>query len=84
MAARTAWAMLAVAGVAGSFAGWQERARAEAGKKLQTLPVRLVQDPAVSPGGKHIAFSWRGDVWIVGIRGGRARPLTTHPAIDLP
>ena len=45
-------------------------------------PIRLVQDPAVSPDGQQVAFSWRGDLWIAPITGGAARQLTTHPATD--
>ena len=45
-------------------------------------PIQLMQDPSVSPDGKTIAFSWRGDIWTVGRAGGAARQLTTHPAAD--
>ncbi len=34
--------------------------------------------PAISPDGKTIAFSYRGDIWLVDREGGRARLLTTH------
>ena len=34
--------------------------------------------PAISPDGKTIAFSYRGDIWLVDREGGRARFLTTH------
>ncbi|REJ90058.1 MAG: peptidase S41 [Planctomycetota bacterium] len=34
--------------------------------------------PAISPDGKQIAFSFRGDLWLVDAAGGRARHLTTH------
>lgn len=45
-------------------------------------PVKLVSSPAVSPDGKQIAFSWRGDIWLVPVDGGQAKPLTTHEAAD--
>ena len=44
--------------------------------------VRLASSPALSPDGRTLAFSWRGDVWVVSSTGGRARPLTSHPAHD--
>ncbi|MEC7501485.1 MAG: S41 family peptidase [Planctomycetota bacterium] len=34
--------------------------------------------PAISPDGKTIAFSYRGDIWLVDRDGGRARLLTSH------
>lgn len=42
---------------------------------------RLLQ-PAVSPDGKTIVFSYQGDIWTVAIEGGLARRLTVHPASD--
>ena len=45
-------------------------------------PIRLVTSPAISPDGKSVAFSWRGDIWLVPSQGGTARRLTTHPATD--
>ncbi|MGM0490217.1 MAG: S41 family peptidase [Planctomycetota bacterium] len=44
--------------------------------------VKLVSSPAVSPDGKHVAFSWREDIWIVPVGGGQAKPLTAHEAAD--
>lgn len=43
---------------------------------------RLARHPAPSPDGSEIAFSWQGDIWIVPVEGGPARPLTSHPARD--
>ena len=34
--------------------------------------------PAISPDGKTVAFSYRGDIWLVDRDGGRARLLTSH------
>ncbi|MCG3134672.1 MAG: Tricorn protease [Planctomycetes bacterium] len=34
--------------------------------------------PAISPDGKEVAFTWRGDLWVVPSAGGDARLLTTH------
>lgn len=45
-------------------------------------PIKRIAQPAISPDGKEIAFSWQGDIWLVGINGGEARRLTVHPALD--
>jgi tricorn protease len=45
-------------------------------------PVQLVKTPALSPDGGMLAFSWRGDLWSVPSKGGTARRLTEHPAVD--
>ena len=45
-------------------------------------PVRLANNPALSPDGKWLAFDWAGDVWVVPTVGGAARPVTRHPARD--
>jgi tricorn protease len=45
-------------------------------------PIRLAQEPALSPDGNTLAFAWRGDIWSVSVKGGVARRLTQHPAID--
>jgi len=44
--------------------------------------IRLAATPALSPDGKQLAFSWRGDLWLVASTGGTARRLTSHPARD--
>lgn len=45
-------------------------------------PIRLPNNPALSPDGKLLAFDWNGDVWIASASGGEARPLTAHPGKD--
>lgn len=45
-------------------------------------PIRLANNPALSPDGKLLAFDYLGDIWIVPTAGGAARPLTQHPAKD--
>jgi Tol biopolymer transport system component len=42
-----------------------------------------VRDPALSPDGRTLYFSWRGDLWTAPTAGGAARRLTAHPARDL-
>ena len=41
-----------------------------------------MRDPVISPDGKTIAFSYKGDIYTVGREGGRAVQLTTHAAYD--
>ena len=38
--------------------------------------------PALSPDGQHLAFDWRGDIWVVEAQGGTAQRLTAHLAHD--
>ena len=45
-------------------------------------PIRLPQDPAVSPDGRTIAFAWQRDLWTAPIDGGTATRLTLHAAND--
>ncbi|MBI5689011.1 MAG: PD40 domain-containing protein [Verrucomicrobia bacterium] len=49
---------------------------------LARTPIRMAQDPALSPDGKTLVFSWFGDLWSVPSTGGTARPLTRHPGRD--
>ena len=44
--------------------------------------IQLASNPALSPDGDSLAFTWRGDVWIVPTQGGIAKQLTQHPAND--
>lgn len=46
------------------------------------LAIQFPDDPEIAPRGDKVAFSWNGDLWDVGIRGGKARKLTSHPAND--
>lgn len=48
--------------------------------KTKRVPVRLGTSPALSPGGRRLAFGWAGDVWIAPATGGVARQLSAHPA----
>ncbi len=45
-------------------------------------PIRLPNNPALSPDGKLLAFDWHGDIWVASSGGGAARQLTTHPGKD--
>jgi tricorn protease len=52
-----------------------------------TLPVVAQQalwmrNPAISPDGSQIAFTYQGDLYTVPVNGGKATPLTIHPAHD--
>jgi tricorn protease len=44
--------------------------------------IRFARTPAVSPDGKWVVFSYRGDLWVVGAQGGAARHLTMHEGHD--
>jgi tricorn protease len=44
--------------------------------------VRFARLPAVSPDGRTLAFSWRGDIWTAPVEGGAATRLTVHQAYD--
>jgi tricorn protease len=41
--------------------------------------VDLVRAPSLSPDGREVVFSWRGDLWKVPATGGHAVRLTSHP-----
>lgn len=44
--------------------------------------IRLAARPTLSPDGNTLVFTWDGDLWRAPVKGGRAVPLTTHPAED--
>lgn len=48
---------------------------------LQAGPLWM-RYPKISPDGKQIVFSYKGDIYIVSAEGGEARQLTTHPAYE--
>jgi len=45
--------------------------------------VDLPRYPSLSPDGKQIIFSWRGDLWNVPSAGGLATRMTSHPGSEL-
>ncbi len=45
-------------------------------------PISFARSPDISPDGRQIAFSYKGDIWIVDAIGGIARPITMHEAHD--
>jgi tricorn protease len=46
-------------------------------------PIQLARTPDISPDGKLVAFSYKGDIWVVEAIGGTARAVTSHPAHDI-
>jgi tricorn protease len=46
-------------------------------------PIRFTRTPDLSPDGRHVAFSYQGDIWLVESTGGVARPITIHEAHDI-
>jgi len=42
----------------------------------------LLQEPDISPDGRHIAFSYQGDIWTVPADGGKALRLTIHESYE--
>src|SRR5262249_44642602 len=47
-----------------------------------TEPIKLANNPALSPDGRALAFSWRGEIWTSPIAGGAAKQLTRNAADD--
>ncbi|MBX7103245.1 MAG: DPP IV N-terminal domain-containing protein [Gemmataceae bacterium] len=45
-------------------------------------PIRLANNPSLSPDGSTLAFDWSGDIWVASSTGGTARALTQNPARD--
>lgn len=43
---------------------------------------RWIRQTALSPDGKEIAFTYRGDIFVVPVSGGHARQITSNPAYD--
>lgn len=55
-----------------------------AAQELAQAPlVDLPRYPSVSPDGRLVTFSWRGDLWLVPAAGGTATRLTVNPYDDL-
>lgn len=54
---------------------------ATASAMAQSDPLWM-RSPAISPDGKTVAFSYKGDIWTVPANGGQARQITTNPAYD--
>ena len=44
--------------------------------------VTWLRYPAISPDGKSVAFTYKDDIWIVGIQGGTAKRFTNNRAYD--
>ncbi len=53
---------------------------------LSTSPaqqvIQLPREPDLSPDGSQLAFTWRGDIWLVRSAGGAVRQLTSSPDND--
>jgi tricorn protease len=47
---------------------------------LSAQGTRLLRDPSLGP--TLIAFTYGGDLWVVGRQGGEARRITSTPAVD--
>ena len=43
---------------------------------------RWLRNPAISPDGKSVAFTYKGDIFTVAAAGGAARQITSNPAYD--
>lgn len=50
---------------------------------VSAATVDLPRYPSVSPDGSQVAFSWRGDIWIVVSSGGKAKRLTANVFDDV-
>lgn len=73
------------AGVVGPSPLLAQDAEAQRAAAEVTLPegeAAWLRYPAISPDGRTLAFAWQGDLWRVGIEGGEAARLTSHPAHD--
>jgi tricorn protease len=61
--------ILLVLAVAASFCG----------SAVSKDPIRLANNPSLSPDGALLAFDWNGDIWVVPSDGGSANQLTQKP-----
>ena len=43
---------------------------------------RWLRYPSISPDGQTVAFSYKGDIYLVGTQGGEAKQLTSNTAYD--
>jgi tricorn protease len=46
-------------------------------------PIAFARSPDISPDGRQVVFSYKGDIWIVDAIGGIARPVTMHEAHEI-
>lgn len=53
-----------------------------AAMQLQAVKPLWMRDVRISPDGKKIAFTYRGDIYKVGVDGGRAERLTSQPSYE--
>ena len=53
-----------------------------AGLEAQTSSPAWIRQTALSPDGSEIAFTYRGDIFVVPVSGGKARQITSNPAYD--
>jgi Tol biopolymer transport system component len=93
-AAAAALTLVAAAGVIGALV-WRDRVAAPDRPAMSFTPIPLTtypgreQQPAFSPDGNSVAFSWNGeteenwDIYVKLIGPGSPQRLTTDPAIDL-
>lgn len=65
------------------FCRWLPALAVLSGSLAHAGEVTLPRFPSVSPDGRQVVFSWRGDLWRVDADGGVAFRLTAHPADDL-
>jgi len=91
-ARRTLWPVIAIVAAAAGFAGWWFDERGERPIPGPIRPLTTYRgyesEPALSPDGNQVAFSWDGekgdniDIYVRLVDGGAALRLTTDPAAD--